>query len=208
MCSHTLTSAFIDIMGSFKRFIEFKIPVYCVILSLYVLITYCHRDFDAVAYILLTGERGSGKTTALDIFRRLSPSTPRLSSMLSSAAFYRAINKHPELIIFDEVHESRSESWHKIETVLLNGYRADGVVLLADKKDATSLLEYDVYGPKLLANIEGLKNKAILSRIINIPMYKREKPGERLLFTRDGQLLKQKKRGLKNSLPMRLSIRK
>ena len=74
------------------------------------------------------------------------------------------------MCLLDESEDlSKTERGHAITNLILNGYRKGNLIYRMDKigKNITSS-HYDVYSPKVIANITGLDKEALLSRAIRV----------------------------------------
>lgn len=193
----SMTAAFFKVRKVLKRYVYFKDKSYYVILSLYIMFTYCFKLFDSLPYILITGPYGTGKTLILQILKLLCYKALPATS-ISPAGFYHVIDTLNGTLLIDEVEEFAKKIPHGFDmAVILNGYKRAGFVVRVDPRKRR-LIKYKCYGPKVIANTGGIFNRALLSRCLLIRTVHSERKLERFLVSRDGELLKQIAKGLKS----------
>ena len=90
MAQRPVTSALLEVLKILKKYVYFRDNSYYLVLSLYILFTYCFKQFDSLPYILITGPFGSGKTLIQQILKLLCYRALPATS-ISPAAFYHVI---------------------------------------------------------------------------------------------------------------------
>lgn len=193
----SITTGLTEIIKILKRYIHFKDQSSCLVLALFILLTYCFKNFDAVPYLLITGPYGSGKTLILDILTLLCYRA-LLASQISRAAFYHVIHRLSGTLLVDEVESLSRRVQHDFDmAVLLHGYKAGGFVVRVDAGKRKHI-KFRCFGPKVIANIGGIYSKALKSRCIVIKTTKIEEIDNLELFqiSRDGKLLKELASGI------------
>lgn len=181
------TAALVEIIKVLKRYVYFKDNSYYIILGLYILLTYSFRFFDAVAYLLITGPSNTGKTLILDILQLLCY-RPIKAEDISEASLYHFTNKLKGVLLLDDVEDFARRNPRKFDlAVVRGGYKKGGGVLLMHKGKPVRLQSY---GPKVIANIGGIYNKALMSRCIEIRTVDAEKEMDRFSTTLHGKSLK------------------
>src|SRR5438105_1404792 len=111
-------------------------PRYLDVTSSVTMLSFRIHHFNTTPYPFLYGEKGSGKTKALDLFFALCYN-PILSSSLSPAAIYQAIDLwHPTLLVdeTDKWSRDRSEGTATLLQILNSGYRRGQKVVRASRE--------------------------------------------------------------------------
>ncbi len=148
----------------------FEHPLMAPFLALYTMSTYVFQVYRAFPYIHLTGERGSGKTTVLDVLKPLVFNGLQIVNPTQAVLFRMVENSSPTLLI-DEAERFRGKEADKspIMEVLRSGYRCGGVVMRCKPPHFQEILEYRTYGPKMFASINEidpvLRDRSILIRM-------------------------------------------
>ena len=112
---------------------------------------------------------GCGKTVLLDLIEPL-VSRPLVASNLSSAVFYRVIEKHQPTLLIDEADENlRPDRNPELCQVVNAGHRVGGCVwrCVGDNHEPTP---FDVFGPVCYAGIGRFGSAAGRTREINVRM--------------------------------------
>lgn len=139
------------------------------VLSVYVLLSYFYRMFGSVPYLHLHGPKGTGKTTIGKVIAGLGFNGEMLSN-LTAASLFRMVHASSGLLVLDEVENlaHRGASAEDIRSDLLkSGYQAGVPVARTHAKDHSPQQRFDIYSPKVIANIKGLDD--ILSdRVVRI----------------------------------------
>jgi len=134
--------------------------------------TYIYPLFSKYPYLFINAPKGSGKSKLIKLLT-WSSYKGQITGNTSVAGIYFHIEKNKGTLGFDEqeILNSRDKS-EEITNILLNGFEKGTPVLRVPKnsKGTNELKEYDVYCPKIIANIEGIKSSALESRIIPIKL--------------------------------------
>jgi hypothetical protein len=161
----SLTKALLETTKILKKYVYFKDSSSYLILALFILLTYCFKNFDTVPYLLITGPYGSGKTLILEILNSLC-FRPLLASQISRAAFYDVIHRLQGTLLIDEAEglSKRYQSDFDM-AILLHGYKAGGFVVKVDANKRKHV-KFRCFSPKVIANIGGIYSKQLRSRCI------------------------------------------
>lgn len=166
-----------EITKSLKRHICFQTPDHYLIIALYVILSYCQDEVDAVPYVHLMGAPASGKSTLLKMIELLGY-RPVYAVRITDAAVVRAIDQQHGLFILDEAEElSRRRVSNDLKKIFLNGYKKGGYALICDT-DREGLIMRTVYGAKITAYTSDIYDRTMASRFIILRMEKPE-PGKR-----------------------------
>lgn len=139
----------------------------------FVLMTWRLEDFKVVPYQFFLGPLASGKTRALECFKFLGYRGLMASSM-TAATIFRSIEAWHCLLLLDESEIYNRESMIEVLALLNTGYRRGQFAIRIERlvKDGPPELGmFDVFGPKVIAGTEELKN-TLQSRCIPTAMSK------------------------------------
>lgn len=130
--------------------------------------TYLFPVFESYPYLFLCGEKGSGKTKTLNVAEKLCFNAIH-SSSISSAMLFRIIEGSSCTLLIDEAESLRNRKQNEDLWLLLNsGYKRGGSAHRL-KPDSLDPQSFEVYSPKMIANIGGL-DRVLESRCIKITM--------------------------------------
>jgi len=185
----TLAEAFQEIFKTFKRFIYLSSIGDYIIVSLYVLLSYCYHEMDSLPYLYLYGPLDTGKGEVLNLFKILG-FNPKYIIRISDAAIKRVLKKK-KFFLLDEADVLERPRGHFMLSIFLNGYKVGGNVSICAKGE-DDVIDYPVFGPKVFATTAWIKNPALLSRCIVIRMMvpDREKRPQKFHLAVEGNALK------------------
>jgi len=135
----------------------------------FIIYTYFFPLFESAPVVHLWGPAGSGKTKIMEMLS-LMAFNPVTSGNITEASVFRLVEGRRAVCLLDESEDlSKTERGHAITNLILNGYRRGNLIYRMDKvgKQITSS-HYDVYSPKVIANITGLDKEALLSRAVRV----------------------------------------
>jgi len=135
----------------------------------FIIYTYFFPLFESAPVVHLWGPAGSGKTKIMEMLS-LMAFNPVTSGNITEASIFRLVEGRRAVCLLDESEDlSKTERGHAITNLILNGYRRGNLIYRMDKigKQIASS-HYDVYSPKVIANITGLDKEALLSRAIRV----------------------------------------
>jgi len=149
---------FMRIRRALKMYIEFYEPRAATYLALWIMGTYFYKMFDAYPYVYLGGTKRSGKTKTLSVIGKLAWN-PVFSCDMSTASLFRCVDAWSSTVLIDEVEAlSTPERRRDLRRLLNAGYKKEsGMVYRVEGDRVKYPAVYCVYGPKALANIEGLE---------------------------------------------------
>lgn len=139
--------------------------------ALWTMGTFLFPIFKSYPYVYLGGVKQTGKTKALNVSALLS-FNPIMSASVSSSALFRLIQEARCCLFIDETEKlNNPERAMDFRALLLQGYKKGGVVQRVEKnsKDNFVVKNFEVYSPKMLANIGGLED-VMDDRCIKITM--------------------------------------
>ena len=157
------------------------------VLALWVMGTYLYPLFEAFPYVGLQGPKGSGKTKTLDVMARLAFNA-RISSNMSPASLFRVVQATRGMLGIDEAERlsnARDPVTADLRLLLNAGYKRGSPALRCEGDDHR-VVEFEVYGPKVIASIQGLED-VLESRCILISMLRTAGSKGNLVVSESGE---------------------
>ena len=148
-------------------------------LAIWSMFTYVYQAWDAVPYLYVGGPKESGKTTLLDVLKRL-VFRSLFTSSLKGPTLFRTLHDRGGVLLLDEAEELRKPTPEIRELVaMLNaGYKRGGQATRL-VGDTFTPVAFDVYGPKALTCIAGLPS-VLASRCITVRMFRADPDSPKL----------------------------
>jgi len=161
-------------------------------LACWTVLSYCYHAFPVLPYLYVGGPLGSGKSRVFEVLSRL-VFRPLSSSNMTAAALFRTLHSRGGCLLLDEAErlkQTKDPDVAQLLSMLLAGYKQGGrASRLEAVGDSFRPVEFDVYGPKAQACIEGVP-PALASRSICLMMFRApresEKPKRRIDADPDG----------------------
>ncbi len=153
-------AAYDAVFNIFRRFHDAD-EIEHVAVSLYVLMTYVYEVFDALPYLHVVGDPGTGKTRMAELLEMLSFKA-RLSAGMSPAAVYRFVQNVRGTLIVDEFGRTTAD----LRRVLNAGYKCTGCVTRV--ATGGKIEEIQCFGPKVLVGNDPETNAALSSRMLTL----------------------------------------
>lgn len=177
------------LLGLFGRFVHFEDEIFYMLSIVYVIMTHFYDIFDIIPYLQFLGQYGSGKSRIGDFLGKLC-SNPLNTGDISDAALFRAIDAKggPTLIVDEADDLSNGTRRGILLRVLKTGYRRNGSVIRCGSRG--KLERFSTFGPKIILNEEGISNRALASRCIQVHMTRSPRPLERLSLSSDSDEFK------------------
>jgi hypothetical protein len=158
------------IRGLFKKYIEIESRYYD-FLTLWATGTYFFHLFTSYPYMCLMGVKKSGKTKLLDIVGVIGFNAVHSSNM-SASTLFRLVQGGRCTLLIDETEQLKNpERLQDFRSMLLAGYKKGTLVYRSEKTtmDKFEPIGYEIFAPKIMANITGLEN-VLEDRCITIIM--------------------------------------
>jgi DNA primase len=171
----------------FTRYVEFCSSVDSHIVALWVIGTYFYTLFGAYPYLALNGPKNSGKSTLLNAAKPLAFNMITTSD-ITGPSLFRLIHYNACTVGIDEAeryHSPRDPEMQQIKLLLNSGYKP-GMPAIRLMGEDLKPQAFDVYSPKILANIAGLED-VLASRCIPIAMRRSDQKLPTLSPTINGQ---------------------
>lgn len=173
-------ATYTQIRSLLSEYLWFKDEVresYYDLLTCWVFMTYWTPVFDTIGYLFLHASPRSGKTTTMTILAHLAYEA-ELMGDVSGSALFRKIEGSKGAMLLDEMEKLASEEFARsgdpINQVLLTGYKSTGNTQRTDldtKTDSnTGVQTFSTFGPKVLANTQGIKVQTIRDRSIELEL--------------------------------------
>lgn len=156
----------------FSRYVRFRDPVAPLWLAAWALGTWCYRAFDVFPYVSIrSSEKRCGKSRLMKLVARVGFNSSPVSAHASEAMLYRTAARTSGVQLLDEVELLRGnqERFDALIGVLNVGFERGGVVVRLEKREDQFVdIPYEVYAPRMLAGLAGLK-ETLEDR--SIPLY-------------------------------------
>ncbi|MHA1169391.1 MAG: hypothetical protein ACTSRU_16310 [Candidatus Hodarchaeales archaeon] len=173
--SNTRLTLLYDVESKIGDYIEFFEGLNTLtFISLWCIGTYFHRLFKAYPYVFLNGLKASGKTKTLEVCNQICFNS-FLSTGMSTASLFRMIEVFRPTIMIDEGESLRNkERRESFREIILSGYKNGAKTYRVEEFSnkgvkGYTVKEFDLYCPKMLANITGLES-ILESRCISLTM--------------------------------------
>jgi hypothetical protein len=158
-------SVFDAVVKAWQKYLEFTDKRDYVYHTLWDVGTYFHFLFSAYPYAYHGGTTATGKTKALTLSSLLAFNAI-LSNNMSTSSIFRLIQNARSTLLLDETEKLSTRKMdtrvQEFRSILLSGYKRGGQAVYRVEKDrdteAQTTVPFEVYGPKRLANIEGLED--------------------------------------------------
>lgn len=164
------SSLFYQIMGHIVDYVYLDDENYYVLLSLWIMATYFYRCYNNFPYLLLEAPRNSGKSTLMRVLKDLA-FNGTLTSSISAPALFRSVDVDGATMFIDEFEQDKHKN-SDLMNVLRSGYYKEGTytICTASGKNDWRKKQYCTYSPKVLAGIDKIRESALVSRCIKIPI--------------------------------------
>jgi hypothetical protein len=147
-----------EIRDKIAYYIKLEDDLQYTITTCFILGTYLFPLFSTFGYLIISGEKGVGKGTFLDVMGKTCwNATNKLISVSEAVLFRRIAEQRPTLII-DEYHRAvkNKNSGNALISILESGYEKGGAVPRVEdvrqgNKSEYKVVDYPVYCPKILA---------------------------------------------------------
>jgi len=159
------------VRDSWKTYIEFEDETVYDFLTLWTIGTYFFHLFNAYPYVYIGGLKRSGKTKVLTV-ASLMCFNAIFSNNLSTSSIFRLIQSGRCTLLMDETEKlANRERASELRNLLLSGYKKGAKVYRTEKTTKDRLIPeaFEVYSPKMIANIKGIED-VLEDRCITIIM--------------------------------------
>ena len=171
--------------GFFARHVVLRDRRAALWIAAWALGTWCYRAFRIFPYLSIrSAEKRCGKSRLLGLLARVCFNASPVTAHPTEAQLYRSAARTGGVQLFDEVETLRGDRdrFDALITVLNVGFERGGVVTRLERRGERFVEEpYEVYAPRVLAGITGLKD-TLEDRALPLFMLRkrRSEPVERL----------------------------
>ena len=140
------------------RFVNLPGPDIATLLAVWIAGTYVYERFEYYGYVALRSPTmRCGKSRLLKLLARLAKGNPPVTTIPTSAVIFRNKRKVLALDEVDKLRNKDREKYGDVIAVLNAGFERSGTVERNEKvKGNFEVRAFQIFGPKLLAGIEGL----------------------------------------------------
>ncbi len=146
----------------FARYVVLRDRRTALWIAAWTLATWCYRAFRVFPYLSIrSAEKRCGKSRLLGLLARVCFNASPVTAHPTEAHLYRSAARTGGVQLFDEVETLRGDKdrFDALITVLNVGFERGGVVTRLEKRGERFVEEpYEVYAPRVLAGITGLKD--------------------------------------------------
>src|SRR5207247_821003 len=180
------------IAGFFTRYVVLRDRRTALWIAAWALGTWCYRAFRIFPYLSIrSAEKRCGKSRLLGLLARVCFNASPVTAHPTEAQLYRSAARTGGVQLFDEVETLRGDKdrFDALIAVLNVGFERGGVVTRLEKRGDRFIEEpYEVYAPRVLAGIAGLKD-TLEDRSLPLFMLRRRanEPVARLSRAIDGE---------------------
>jgi len=151
---------YFKVKKAWQTFLEFPEPRVYKFITLWSIGTYFFHLFESYPYILLYGLKRTGKTRTLTV-ASLICFNAIFSNSISTSSLFRLIQSGRCTLLLDEAENlAIKERVQELRNLLLAGYKRGAKVWRTEKTRGERLVpeQFEVYSPKMLANIQGFED--------------------------------------------------
>jgi hypothetical protein len=152
-------AVFAAIHDLFKIYVDFRSDIESRLPTLWTIGTYFYTMFPAYPYLALNGPKNSGKSTVMRVLKPLGFNMITTSDPTGPSIF-RLVHQTSCTVGIDEAeryHKPQDPGMQQIRQLLNSGYK-QGIPTIRVTGDDLKPQAFDVYSPKILADIMGLED--------------------------------------------------
>jgi len=136
---------FADMLAAIQRHVDLAEHGAYVVLALFAVLTFTYPAFSAVAFILLLGEKETGKSQTLDVLKHLCRCGDK--SRPTAASLGDKIESQRVTWLIDQANKLPDE----LIEILVDSYRADAARTVTDMDNRGRPHRFETFGPKAFA---------------------------------------------------------
>ncbi len=166
----TLQEVFNEMRDLYEHYLDYADRRLYTLIPLWVIGAYFFPLFNGYPIIFLNGSSGSGKSKTGELAAPLC-FNGRLMANISDSGLFRIIHASRGALILDENERISGFGDHCSQiNFLLGGYKPGANVLRMKQLKDNSFVhdEFQLYAPKMIANIRGIRETALLNRSIKL----------------------------------------
>ena len=178
----TMKDTFETVKAEIKEYIDLPDDRMYDFMACWIIGTYFHPMFNSFPYVYLNAMKRSGKTKLLTLAYCMAFNA-KFTLSLTPATLFRLVQGNRCTIVMDEEEKLNDKDKIEYRSLLLGGYKKGMKVPRAQegKKKSFEVNEYEVYSPKIMANISGIEDvledrciTLILLRTLSVGLANRE----------------------------------
>ncbi len=153
-----LKDCYYTIIDILKKYCDLEERYYPII-SLWIIGTYAHDNFDTFPYLFLNATKGSGKSRLLKLISTLSKNgNGNLTTSLTQSVLFRTAKQRTFCI--DELENLEGDYFANLRDLLNSAYKKGGIVerSIKRKNGEYEVEKFDVFCPIAMANISGMES--------------------------------------------------
>ncbi len=166
----TLKEVFNELEDLYKHYLDYADSRLYTLIPLWIIGTYFFPLFKGYPIIFLNGSSGSGKSKTGELAAPIC-FNGKLMANISDSGLFRMIHASRGVLILDENERISGFGDHCSQiNFLLGGYKPGASVIRMKQLKDNSFVhdEFQLYSPKMIANIRGIKETALLNRSIKL----------------------------------------
>jgi len=162
---------FHEVKGLFEKYLDYRDKRLYALFPLWVIGTYVFPLFDYYPMLFTTGSTGVGKTKTGSLVAALAFNALNTAN-ISDASFFRSVQGALATLVCDEAETLDDPNRATLINLLLAGISKQGKVIRTEQKREGEFVPtaFEVYSPKMIANIKSTANEALINRCITIFM--------------------------------------
>jgi hypothetical protein len=158
-----------DVLTHLKRSVWLPYEEDYVVLALYVATSFVYQVFDAIPLVIVSGEKGTGKSELGDAVAKVAFNATIIGQG-SAAGLVRLLNEARGLVVLDDLESVGrglgDASFGDLSQMLKLSYKKQtGRKAITDKSGKTTI--FDFYGPKVINNTRGV-DSVLGSRMMHV----------------------------------------
>jgi len=171
-----LGEAYETVIGILKKYLDIREEYYPLV-TIWIIGTYIHNEFETYPYLFINAMRGSGKTRFLRLIEALSHNGELVSSLKEAVLFRDCKGK---TLLIDEFESIMSKENQSLRELLNAGYKKGNKVkrmkrVRKEGKEDYEVETFDVYVPICMANIWGVE-EVLADRCVTMILEKSNNP--------------------------------
>lgn len=158
---------FSEVKTFLQRFIWLPNDAHMTLLALFVLLSYVRQHFRSLGILHFHGPAGSGKSTVFEVLQAICHIGIQTTEATVASVAHIIHQSQPTLLLDECESLGRDRGDKGLQVILRAGYQANGSRMFG--RPGGKVSENLLYGLTALGSINGIRNSALRSRIINVP---------------------------------------
>lgn len=160
---------FQKIIEALEKYLDYKDKRLFKAITLWIIGTYVFPLFDSYPILIIVGVSGSGKSKLIKIINFTAFNSFNLANV-SDASIFRIVESSQATLLLDENELINDpQKIGQLSLILAATGKQGQVARIAKQKDGDFIPQlFNLYGPKVIANIAGINSEALINRSIFI----------------------------------------